>query len=152
MVFCSFAISAATEHPAFAGIKDVAHFEMLTPNTTFLVRGKRLGISATIKMVSDAGEAIESNALLTVNGQSFKPFYAIITPGDIAITQKFTWFTVVHGDKSMTLRFRFIVIGNTSKIGYEVVDLTRDYKIVSPKHRRKRIGACKIPCHPPLMY
>jgi hypothetical protein len=140
VVFCSFAIGIATEHPALADIKDIAHFQTLMPHTSSLVRGQRVKISARVEIVSYPEESIESTALLTVNGQSFKPFYTILTPGEIKGTEEFTWFVVATGN-SLTVRFRLILIGNKSKEGYEVVDVTRDYQVKSPRHRPKRF--CK---------
>jgi hypothetical protein len=135
--FCCLVLNLATERPAFADIKDVAHFKALMPNAPSLIRGRSVKISATIEMVSYPEESVESTALLTVDGQSFKPFYTIITPGEIKANETFTWFTVATG-KSMTVRFRFILIGNTSKAGYEVVDITRDYQVKGPSHRPTR--------------
>jgi hypothetical protein len=142
-VFCGFAISIATEHLALAEIKDIAHLDILMPNASTLIRGRGVRIAAKISMVSYPEEPIESTALLTVNGQSFRPFYTIITPGEITLSQEFAWFSVARGN-NMAIRFRLILIGNISRNGYEAVDVTRDYKVENPPHRRrKRICRCK---------
>jgi hypothetical protein len=141
-VFCGFAISMAAEHLARAEIRDIAHLDILMPNTSTLIRGRVVRITAKINTVSYPEESIESTALLTVNGQSFKPFYTIVTPGEIKLSQEFTWFVVARGN-NMTVRFRLIIVGNTTKNGYEPVDVTRDYKVDNPRPRRKRSCICR---------
>ena len=128
LVFCSLGLNFAALNSALAEVKDSAHFQMLTPNSPSLIRGRAVKISAKVEFVSSPDESVEATALLTVNGQSFKPFYTIVTSGDIRVSEEYSWFTVATG-KSLTARFRLILIGNITKRGYEVVDVTRDFKV-----------------------
>lgn len=136
VLFC-FALCVTKEHQLLAAeIKDSARLEALMPNVSSFSRGRRVEISAAIRLVSLPEEPIEATALLTVNGQSHKPYYTIVTPGEIDAKVKYSWFIVPAGN-SVTVRFRLIVIGNISKEGYEAADVTRDYRVKGSLHRPK---------------
>jgi hypothetical protein len=138
--------ATSDERPKFADLKDIAQFERLSPNKAYLTQGKN-EISAIVRVHADAVESVEYSALLTVNGQPYAPFSIVLTPGDITAGEKFTWIVNVNG-KTVSARFRLIAVGNASKNGYEVVDVTKDYRVKRPPpppRRKRKIHACNLP-------
>jgi hypothetical protein len=86
-------------------------------------------------------ESIEYVGILTLNGNSYGPSTFVLTPGEVSVKTNMHWQINAVG-KSASIRFRLIGIGNTTKIGYEFVDITKYYKIIRPIVRRKHRCRC----------
>ena len=129
---------------ALADMQNVARLEVVLPSERSLTRNRLTPISATARVQSSQDEPLEFTALMTINGQSLHPFYTLLTPGEITGEEKFTWFVRPAG-QNLTIRFRLIVIGNLSKTGYEVADVSRDYPVIDPPKPRRpsRHGICR---------
>jgi hypothetical protein len=119
-----------------------AQLDRMTPSGKHLHRGRNtIIVDFTFHPISS--ESIEYIGILTLNGQPYGPLTFVITPGEGTIKTNMRWHIAISGYQA-SLRFRLIGVGNTTKTGYEFVDITKDYVVVRRyRYHRHCVAAMK---------
>jgi hypothetical protein len=121
--------------------KQSAQLDRITPSGKYLRRGRNT-ITVDYTFHVTPSEAIEYIGFLTLNGTPYGPVTVVVTPGEIAtIKTNMQWHVNASGPRA-SVRFRLVGIGNTTKAGYEFVDITKDYAIIKPVSRPPRHCRC----------
>jgi hypothetical protein len=122
--------------------KQSAQLDRMTPSGKYLRRGRStIIVDFTVHAISS--ESIEYVGILTFNGTPYSPLTFVLTPGEITIKTNMRWQVSTSGQQA-SVRFRLIGIGNTTKTGYEFVDITKYYAVVKPVSRPTR--RCLVFC------
>jgi hypothetical protein len=144
LIFCAFFKSDtsvfAEDIRLPAEFEQSAQLNQITPSGQFLRMGRNK-IVADFTFHAISSESIEYIGILTVNGTPYGPLTLVSTPGDITVKTNMQWYISAAGTR-VSVRFRLVGIGNTTKLGYEFVDITKDYLVQRSRPRPKRHCRC----------
>jgi hypothetical protein len=126
--------------PPSTELRQSAQLIGMTPSGKYLRRGTST-ITVNFNVNAVPAETVEFIGVLTLNGKPYGPITFVVTPGETFVQTDMRWVVHPTGDRA-SIRFRLLGISNTTKIGVQFYDVTKDYILFTPNPRKAKPPKC----------
>jgi hypothetical protein len=101
--------------------------QFLPDGGTILTEGTTVQMTAVVSLTPSSLENAEFMAFLTVNGQRFRRYDTVLTPGAYGREKMYWWVRV--SCPRMAVRLQLLGVGKASGTQYSFLDITRRFRV-----------------------